>query len=211
MRLIAKRPCSFGGRNFYIGDEIPPELVTDPERQEKLGVISVSGAAAAEETPPEPVKQERMYTLEEVDAMISAAVETASAQTEQILAELYEADPGASAGAVLIAVRGSSDGGNEQITTVPALPEEIRQVFDIMQMSAEEGVRAVAGVESENVLILLHAAESRKMIKNAARERADRLFPAADDADTDDADTDDADADDAYNADTGAETEGAGT
>ena len=39
MKLIAKKPCSFGGKRFYIGDEIPAALVLDPVRQEKLGVL----------------------------------------------------------------------------------------------------------------------------------------------------------------------------
>ena len=29
MRLIAKKPCSFGGQQFYIGDEVPENLVAD--------------------------------------------------------------------------------------------------------------------------------------------------------------------------------------
>ena len=41
MRLIAKKPCSFGGRTFYIGEEIPTEFVLNPKAQEKLGVIAI--------------------------------------------------------------------------------------------------------------------------------------------------------------------------
>lgn len=41
MKLIAKKPCSFGGMKFYIGDEIPVETVLNPQEQEKLGVLSV--------------------------------------------------------------------------------------------------------------------------------------------------------------------------
>lgn len=39
MALVAKKPCSFGGKDFFIGDEIPNELVNDPAYQEKLGVL----------------------------------------------------------------------------------------------------------------------------------------------------------------------------
>lgn len=60
---------------------------------------------------------------------------------------------------------------------VLAKPEEIQEVFSIMQQGAEDGAKAVADVRSENVLILLHAADSRKMVKNAAKERADKLLP----------------------------------
>lgn len=41
MKLIAKKPCSFGGKKFYIGNEIPAELVTDAKAQEKWGVLAI--------------------------------------------------------------------------------------------------------------------------------------------------------------------------
>lgn len=40
-KLIALKPCSFGGQKFYIGDEIPTEYVADPATQEKFGTIKV--------------------------------------------------------------------------------------------------------------------------------------------------------------------------
>lgn len=41
MKLIAKKPCSFGGERFYIGDEIPVELVKEPKTQEKFGILAI--------------------------------------------------------------------------------------------------------------------------------------------------------------------------
>lgn len=41
MKLIAKKPCSFGGERFYIGDEIPVELVKEPKTQEKYGILTI--------------------------------------------------------------------------------------------------------------------------------------------------------------------------
>ena len=41
MKLIARKPCSFGGKKFYIGDEIPVEYVKDPATQEKMGVLVI--------------------------------------------------------------------------------------------------------------------------------------------------------------------------
>ena len=79
-------------------------------------------------------------------------------------------------GTVIIPVKGGSDGDNEQQTAVPASPEEIQQVFSIMQMNATEGAEAITGVKSENVLILLHAADTRKTIKDAAKKQADNIF-----------------------------------
>lgn len=44
MRLIAKKPCDFGGRRFYIGEEIPEDLVADPKRLEAFGVITIANS-----------------------------------------------------------------------------------------------------------------------------------------------------------------------
>ena len=41
MKLIAKQPCSFGGKRFFIGDEIPVELVQEPATQEKYGKLAI--------------------------------------------------------------------------------------------------------------------------------------------------------------------------
>ena len=54
MKLIAKKPCSFGGKKFFIGDEVPAELVLYPKQQEQFGVLELTeekvGASAAKET-----------------------------------------------------------------------------------------------------------------------------------------------------------------
>lgn len=176
MRLIAKKPCSFGGRKFFIGDEIPADLVADVKQQEQYGVITsinddmgVSGG-----------QSDTLFTQEQVALMIAEALEEAEKKRadqlegmQEYAAELLETEPGTYDGTVQIAVECTSDG---QYTAIPARPEEIQQVFTIMQLNAEDGAEAVAEVKSENVLILLHAADSRKMIKNAAKERAEKLF-----------------------------------
>lgn len=41
MKLIARKACSFGGKKFYIGDEIPAELVLNPRAQEKRDVLTI--------------------------------------------------------------------------------------------------------------------------------------------------------------------------
>ena len=41
MKLIAKRLCSFGGKKYFIGDEIPAESVMYPKMQEKIGVLAI--------------------------------------------------------------------------------------------------------------------------------------------------------------------------
>lgn len=180
MRLIAKKPCSFGGRQFYIGDEIPENLVADGKRQEEYGVITIvkdsEGVSGGQ--------PDSLFTQEQVEKMLAEAIEEAVDNTvrdmkkeqEELLtyvAELKETEPGAYEGAIPISVKGESD---EQQTTVFATPEEIQQVFSIMQMTATDGAEVIAGVKSENILILLHGADSRKTVKNAAKEQADKLF-----------------------------------
>ena len=199
MKLIAKKPCSFGGRKFYIGSEVPEELVADPKSQERLGVLVIVDEAAKGVSGEQPGT---FFTQEQVDGMIAEAVSTATAEMQkeqeelrQAVAELEVTDPSAYEGTVQIAIKGDSSGENEQVTSIPATPEEIQQVFSIMQLNANEGAEAIVKVESENVLILLHATDSRKTIKDAAKKRADNLFPADGDqnstagADTEGADT----------------------
>lgn len=176
MRLIANKPCSFGGRKFYIDDEIPENLVADARLQEKMGVITIVNDGLGVSGGQSGI----LFTQEQVETMIAEAVEEADkkkadqlAELQEYVAELKETESGAYDGVVQIAVKGASDG---QYTAIPARPEEIQQVFSIMQLNAEDGARAIADVKSENVLILLHAADSRKTVKNAAKEQADKLF-----------------------------------
>ncbi len=187
MRLIANKPCSFGGKKFYIGNEIPENLVADARLQEKMGVITivndnmgVSGGQSG-----------TIFTQEQVDKMLAEAIEEAVNNTitemkqkqkelqevlQQSAAELKEVDSEILMETVMIDIVIDSDGENEQHMTVWAKSEEIQQVFSIMQLNADEGAKAIADVKSENVLILLHAADSRKTVKNAAKEQADKLF-----------------------------------
>ena len=71
MRLIAKKPCSYGGRKFFIGDEIPAELVVNIEREEKLGVISIANDEAGV-----PEQSGTLYSQEQVDDKIRGGIKT---------------------------------------------------------------------------------------------------------------------------------------
>lgn len=163
MKLIAKKPCSFGGRKFFIGEEVPIELVADPTVQEKLGVITISNVEDKIV-----LDLDGTYTQEQVDTIITAAVAEATARLRGLEEEFK--------GTVQIGVRGESDGDNESVMVISATPEEIQQAFYIMQLNVEEGAKTIAEIEAENVLILLHAADSRKTIKDAAKKQADNLF-----------------------------------
>ena len=55
MKLIAKKPCSFAGKQFYIGDEIPTSFVANPKAQEKMGVLAIISDGGA--IPPEELQE----------------------------------------------------------------------------------------------------------------------------------------------------------
>ena len=158
MRLIAKKPCSFGGKKFFIGEEIPVCLVTNPEVQEKLGILAVGKDEGGEA----PAVAAGVFTQKQVDSMIADAVE----RWKETKAGIGEA--------AIISVYGES--GGERLE-VAATVEEIQQVFSIMQLNVDEGIKSIFNVTSENVLILLHAADSRKRMKEAAKKQAGNLFP----------------------------------
>lgn len=180
MQYLCEKKFTAGGVDYHPGETVPDGVIL-PERSSKLiknGYISEIG-----------VGQGKMYTQAEIDAMLDEAIEEAVNNTiaemnqKQIgvagaAAELIGAAPGAYEGTIAVAVNGPSNGENGQAMAVPATPEEIRQVFAIMQLNAEDGAREIANVESENVLILLHAADSRKTIKDAARKQAGNISPA---------------------------------
>lgn len=66
MRLIAQKPCTFGGTNFLIGDEIPVSLVENPKVQERRGVLSIAkGDAPA-------VSQDSLPQIGEINVPIRA-------------------------------------------------------------------------------------------------------------------------------------------
>lgn len=176
MRLIANKPCSFGGQKFYIGNQIPANLVADAKMQEKMGVIAIINDNVGESGG----QPGTLFTQEQVEEMMAEAVEEAEkkrmdqlAELQEHVAEMEETEPGTYDGMIQINVKGTVD---EQLITISARSEEIQQVFAIMQMNAEEGIKTIAEVTSENILMLLHAADSRKTIKDAAKKQADKLF-----------------------------------
>lgn len=75
MKLIAKKPCSFGGKQFYIGDEIPEASVLNPKEQEKLGVLSIFDG----EQPEAPVEV-KVMELEAVPVVIGDQALNVTAQ-----------------------------------------------------------------------------------------------------------------------------------
>ena len=68
------------------------------------------------------------------------------------------------------------EGGN--VTAVSCSAEDIQSVVDVLQMNADDGAKAVANVQSDSVLILLHALDTRATVKKAAQKQHDTLFSA---------------------------------
>lgn len=176
MRLIAKKPCSYGGKKFFIGDEIPAELVVNIEREEKLGVISAANDEAGV-----PEQSGALYSQEQVDEMIADAVAdadkgfTQEQVDEMIKSAVAELEPFDSDNAgFTVTVKGEGD----NVTAVSCSAEDIQSVVDVLQMNADDGAKAVTSVQSDSVLILLHALDTRATVKKAAQKQHDTLFSA---------------------------------
>lgn len=176
MRLIAKKPCSYGGKKFFIGDEIPAELVVNIEREEKLGVISAANDEAGV-----PEQSGALYSQAQVDEMIADAVANADKGftqeqvDEMVKSAVAELKPFDSDNAgFTVTVKGEGD----NVTAVSCSTEDIQSVVDVLQMNADDGAKAVASVQSDSVLILLHALDTRATVKKAAQKQHDTLFSA---------------------------------
>lgn len=156
MRLIAKKPCRYGGRRFFIGDEIPASLVANAKREEELGVISIINAEAGVSA-----QSGTLFTQEQVDEMIRSAV----AEIKPFESDDY---------GFTVVVK--SEGDNA--TAVSCSTGDIQAVVDVLQMNADDGAKAVANVKSDSVLILLHALDTRATVKKAAQKQHDTLFSA---------------------------------
>lgn len=64
---------------------------------------------------------------------------------------------------------------------LPMTAEEIKKVFSVLQMNNTDSVNSIKEIESENVLILIHAIDGRKSVQNAAKERAGIINSIEDD------------------------------
>lgn len=174
-----------GSKEFKIGSPIPVGVVTlyTPEEVDSIVADAISKATEEMDIWHKESKKVISEMEEEKEGLLQkiAVMEKEEAELQQAVAEVQVAGFSSFEGAVQIPVKGESDGENEQVMVIPASPEEIQEFFSIVQLNAEEGARAIADVKSENVLILLHAADSRKTIKNAAKERADNLFSSKED------------------------------
>lgn len=140
MKLIAKKPCSFGGKQFFVGDEIPTELVSDPTAQEKRKVISII-----------PFDSEIVSGMVPIDDCAPAVVE-----------------------GLPVSIRSKS--GDIKLS----LTADCLQAFvDVLMANNTSAVEIVNGITNEDLLILIHATDSRKTVREAAEGRAKALNPEA--------------------------------
>lgn len=196
MQYLCLKQLTAAGNTYYPGDTVPDGVIL-PER----GMVLVGSKYLAELN--EAALQEgtaaffkngipvdgEIFTQGQVEQMIAEAVEAAvndtivemekkQAELQTYAAELQAIPPDALDNKVLVSVNIEGSGENGQMMAIPMESQEIQQVFSIMQLNVEDGVKAIAEINSENVLILLHAADSRITVKNAAKKQADKLFPA---------------------------------
>ena len=76
---------------------------------------------------------------------------------------------------LVITGRQAIDGDTAQVMGVPLNIGEIQEVFSIMQMNVEEATKAIEAAKSENMLIVIHACDSRAGVKKAAQKKAGNL------------------------------------
>lgn len=48
MKLVAKKPCRFGGKQYFIGQEVPAEAIVSPKKFIDNGTLEVSTSSKME-------------------------------------------------------------------------------------------------------------------------------------------------------------------
>ena len=86
MKLIAKKPCCFEGKKFYIGDEIPSDYVLNPESMEKMGVIAIVGNA-------QPATVELLIPCEEGDMALEPTLDALQDVFGVLASKAADAEP----------------------------------------------------------------------------------------------------------------------
>jgi hypothetical protein len=168
------KTLKFGDKTYFPGETIPEGVIL-PERVRKL--IN-SNFIAEGDVSGEMLKdsdRKTLYTESEVVEKVKLAVNEAIANqsADEILqdgtVEQYTEN-------IIIPVESEKRAdGTSEVVQLAVSPNEVQQIFEILQMNADDASKAIAEVESENVLILLHASDSRKTIENAVKKRIDTL------------------------------------
>lgn len=90
------------------------------------------------------------------------------------IVEVSADSPEPAEGEVKIQIPVQTDGG--EILEVALTEQEIRHVFTVMQLNAENASAEIQQIQSEDELIVIHAADSRKSVQKAAKEQASLLL-----------------------------------
>lgn len=127
MKLIARRPCSFGGRKFFIGQEILEGLVAEPGVQERLGVLAVVTDGEAGDTDGE------LFTKAQVDQMMAQMAEELQKVCEDMPQDYGEgivaegiSDISAFDGKVIVSVVNKENGYTGEGMAVPLTEGEVQ-------------------------------------------------------------------------------------
>lgn len=95
-------------------------------------------------------------------------------QTDEPAAEAAASTGETSGGVLYVPIKGDDE------LTVPIPTDGAAFIFALQQSTADEAAAMLQDVEDENVLILIHATDSRKSVRAAAKSRAAALHPSED-------------------------------
>lgn len=95
-------------------------------------------------------------------------------QTDEPAAEAAAPAGGNSGSVLYVPIKGDDE------LTVPIPVDGAAFIFTLQQSTADEAAAMLQDVEDENVLILIHATDSRKSVRAAAKARAAALHPSED-------------------------------
>lgn len=177
MSFLCKKAITLNGVAYNPGDSIPDDAILGTRvRTLKTSGCIVEAGSTVDSQKSAPENPETVYTQEELEAKVAEAVQEAIGNIKESGTEILEAVPGAFEGTVIIPIKLEGESGkNAEYMALPMKPEDIAQTISIMQMNVEDGSKAIAEITEENVLIVLHAADSRTTIKNAAKKQVDTL------------------------------------
>lgn len=80
MKLVAKKPCRFGGKQYFIGQEVPAEAIVSPEKFIDNGTLEVSTSS-------------KMETVEEAEELVEGSEDLVNDLVEEEAEEVPEEAP----------------------------------------------------------------------------------------------------------------------
>lgn len=171
------KALTLGGVSYAAGSNIPAEAVL-PGRVRTLikqGYIALANtleADATAELPGESVAelQQKVIQIQTAADEVRAELQQVTGERDSLREQLAEVETHIISERILIPL--TRDGG---VLNVPAAPESVVAAVCNLQLSAEDGIKAIEAMTDETALILIHALDSRKTVKAAAEARAKKL------------------------------------